>query len=123
MVYRLSDIEQYTFDLLDDKLTSNTYIGSFPQEFNNNIFTVIMSPNIRQKNTHANGNILIYIFAKDEAGFKNVSVLGNLETKFNELIENQTDSKRMLTIASNWGVAEESKGFHGIVYELNVLSL
>lgn len=123
MVYKLSDIELYAFNLLDDKLTTNTFVGSMPQEFKNDIFTVIMSPNIKQKNTHANGNILIYIFVKDINGLKNISVFSNLESKFNDLLEKQTDSEKFLTINNQWGVAEESKGYHGIVNELSVLSL
>lgn len=119
----ISEIEDLFFDFLKE-VCPHIFFGTLPTpDANWDSMILIDCPNpIYSYNAYANGEILVYLYAKPLDEEKNTKVLGELERKLNERISTYK-TKEGYSFALSWKDSDydNDRNLHFIVAGMNLL--
>lgn len=121
----ISAIETFFNDLLDEKVSSNTFFTTLPTSFGekpNDMVLVDCANVIQDLNAYGSGTVLIWLYARPlSSGKKNVSVLSKMEKLLNEAIESNTNSSYAVTRLGEFADYDSDAQMHCNIVQIQLL--
>lgn len=121
----ISAIETFFNDLLDEKVSSNTFFTTLPTSFGekpNDMVLVDCANVIQDLNAYGSGTVLIWLYARPlSSGKKNVSVLSKMEKLLNEAIESNTNSSYTVTRLGEFADYDSDAQMHCNIVQIQLL--
>lgn len=123
----ISKIETFFNDLLDDKVSKNTFFTDLPptikQEWNDMV-VVDCANAISDLNGCGKGTVLIFLYAKPlSSGMKNVARMSSLEQRLNERIAANDSKTYIINRANTYTDYDENRNLHCNIVVLNLIVL
>lgn len=126
--FNISDIETYLNEILDGKVSNNTFFTTYPdiafvQSSDWTDMVVVDIPTgIKDMEAMGQGFILIGLYARPlESGRKNVAKMSELEEKLNAVLENAASPNYMLKKSDAHATFDDDINWHCNVIELTLL--
>lgn len=121
----ISKIETFFNDLLDDKVSKNTFFTDLPptikQEWNDMV-VVDCANAISDLNGCGKGTVLIFLYAKPlSSGMKNVARMSSLEQRLNERIAANDSKTYIINRANTYTDYDEERNLHCNIVVLNLI--
>lgn len=121
----ISKIETFFNELLDEKVSSNTFFTDLPttikQEWNSMV-VVDCSNAISDMDGYGKGTVLIFLYAKPlSTGMKNVAKMSELEQKLNECIAANDSKTYIINRANTYTDYDEERNLHCNIVVLNLI--
>lgn len=92
----ISTIETFFNELLDEKVSSNTFFTTVPTNIDttwSDLVVIDCANSIQDLNAYGVGTVLVWLYAKPFSnGRKNVAVMSKLEKALNEALENNKNA-------------------------------
>lgn len=121
----ISKIETFFNNLLDEKVSSNTFFTDLPstikQEWDSMV-VVDCANAISDLNACGKGTVLIFLYAKPlSTGMKNVAKMSELEQKLNECIASNDSKTYIINRANTYTDYDEERNLHCNIVVLNLI--
>lgn len=121
----ISEIETHLYDKLKKLVSKNTYAGTFPDTIQaswNDMCLIDCSNAIKDFDAYGNGSVLIFLYARPRAnGTKNVKVMSELESKFNNSIAELATDKFFFNIEYRFTDYDQTRQWHCVIIDLNIV--
>lgn len=121
----ISKIETFMNDLIDNKVSDNTFFTDLPQAIEaswGDMVVVDCSSAISDMDGCGKGKILLFLYARPRSdGGKNVAKLSDMEKRLNECVESNTSKKYIINRASTYADYDESRNLHCNIVVLNLI--
>ena len=121
----ISAIETFFNELLDEKVSSNTYFTTLPTAFNtkpNDMVLVDCSNIIHDLDAFGRGTVMIWLYAKPmSSGKKNVTLLSKMEKSLNEAIAANTNGHYVVTRLGEFADYDSDAQMHCNIVQLQLL--
>ena len=120
----ISKVESYLNSILDNKVSNNTFFGSYPERsdidpsWNDMVFIEI--PNgIDDMDAYGEGTALVWLFARPQpSGRKNVPILSRMEVKLNEIISSANDKNYRISRRDTYTEFDSDLKWHANIVEI-----
>lgn len=120
----ISKVETYLNSVFDNKVSNNTFFGSYPEKetispkWNDMVFIDI--PNgIEDRGSMGIGTALVWLFARPlSSGRKNVGKISDMEIKMNEILESLNDPIYRLERRETYTEYDRNLKWHANVVEI-----
>ena len=110
----ISTIETFFNELLDEKVSSNTFFTTVP--------TNIDTTSIQDLNAYGVGTVLVWLYAKPFSnGRKNVAVMSKLEKALNEALENNKNASYAVSKKGTFADFDSDAKMHCNIVEIQLL--
>lgn len=120
----ISKIETYLHSIIDEKVSSNTYVGTPPETLKEawtDMCVIDVGSNIRDMDAYGYGVVLVWLYARPLAnGAKNVAKMSELESKLNEVIASANDSTYHINRRATHSDYDSERKWHCNIVELNL---
>lgn len=120
----ISKIETYLHSIIDNRVSNNTYVGTFPDTIKSDwedMCLIDVGTTIRDMDAYGIGAVLVWLYARPLAnGAKNVAKMSELESKLNEVIESANDSIYHINRRATYSDYDSERKWHCNIVELNL---
>lgn len=121
----ISAIETFFNELLDEKVSSNTYFTTLPTTFEekpNDMVLVDCGTAIQDLNAYGYGTVLVWLYAKPlSSGKKNVSILSRMEKLLNEAIQSNTNKTYKISRLGEFADYDSDAQMHCNIVQVQLL--
>lgn len=121
----ISAIETFFNELLDEKVSSNTYFTTLPTTFEekpNDMVLVDCGTAIQDLNAYGHGTVLVWLYAKPlSSGKKNVSILSRMEKLLNEAIQSNTNKTYKISRLGEFADYDSDAQMHCNIVQVQLL--
>lgn len=120
----ISNIETYLYSIIDNKVSTNTYVGTPPDTIKEeweDMCVIDLGSNIRDYDAYGKGVVLVWLYARPLAnGAKDVAQMTELENKLNEVIDGANDSIYHINRKAVYTDYDSERKWHCNIVELNL---
>lgn len=120
----ISKIETYLHSIIDNRVSDNTYVGTFPDTIKSeweDMCLIDVGTAIKDMDAYGIGAVLVWLYARPLAnGAKNVAKMSELERKLNEVIEKANDSIYHINRRATYSDYDSERKWHCNIVELNL---
>lgn len=120
----ISKIETYLHSIIDNVVSANTYVGTFPDTISSewtDMCLIDLGASIRDRDAYGQGVVLVWLYARPLAnGAKNVAKMSELESKLNEVIEQANDGIYHINRRATYTDYDNERKWHCNIVELNL---
>ena len=121
----ISTIETFFNELLDEKVSSNTFFTTVPTNIDttwSDLVVIDCANSIQDLNAYGVGTVLVWLYAKPFSnGRKNVAVMSKLEKALNEALENNKNASYAVSKKGTFVDFDSDAKMHCNIVEIQLL--
>nr|DAG14693.1 MAG TPA: hypothetical protein [Caudoviricetes sp.]DAP81658.1 MAG TPA: hypothetical protein [Caudoviricetes sp.]DAV63927.1 MAG TPA: hypothetical protein [Caudoviricetes sp.]DAY68895.1 MAG TPA: hypothetical protein [Caudoviricetes sp.] len=121
----ISTIETFFNELLDEKVSSNTFFTTVPTNIDttwSDLVVIDCANSIQDLNAYGVGTVLVWLYAKPFSnGRKNVAVMSKLEKALNEALENNKNASYAVSKKGTFADFDSDAKMHCNIVEIQLL--
>lgn len=123
----ISKIETFFNQLLDEKVSSNTFFTDLPSTIKRewtDMVVVDCSTALSDMQAYMSGIVNVFLYAKPmSTGSKNVAKLSDMEKKLNECIASNTDAHYKISRSASYTDYDENRNLHCNIVQIQLIVL
>lgn len=121
----ISSIEMFLYSIMKDKVSANTYVGTFPDTIDStweDMCLIDCGSAIADLDALGGGVVLVWLYAKPLLdGSKNVGKMQQLEESLNDVITNAFDKNYKINRRNTYTDYDSNRKWHCNIVEINIV--